>query len=160
VVAAAAALVQKVARLSARQWPEAAAVHDRAERIRLRSEELVEEDSMAYLAFVAAAKAGEGVEAAQARIVEVPLEIVRQAFDVFRLALVMEAKGNPRLRADAMVARILASAAAESAALLVEVNLEPDADDPRLLEARRLVGEARPPGAAGASGDSKRRARR
>ena len=159
-VAAAAALVQKVARLSGQQWPESAAVHDRAERIRVRSEELVEQDSVAYLDFVAAARSGDGVEAARAKTVEVPLEIARHAAEVYRLAQVVEEKGNPRLRADAVVARILAAAAAESAALLVEVNLGLESDDERLVEARRLAGAATARGSSSESGDSQRRARR
>ena len=71
VVAAAAALVQKVARLSTRQWPEAGEVHTRAERLRLRAEELIEEDSQAYLAFVEAMRAGVDVAGAKARTIEI-----------------------------------------------------------------------------------------
>lgn len=152
VVAAAAALVQKVARLSGRQWPEAAEIHGRAERLRLRSEELVEEDSLAYLAFVEAVRSGEDVAAAQARTIEVPLEIVRAAADVAMLAEQSWSYGNPKLRADAVVATMLASAAAEAAAFLVATNLD-DAADIRLDEAKRLASEAsgrlRSPGARG-----------
>ena len=85
VVAAAAALVQKVARLSTRQWPEAGEVHTRAERLRLRAEELIEEDSQAYLAFVEAMRAGVDVAGAKARTIEIPLEIVRAAAEVAAL---------------------------------------------------------------------------
>jgi hypothetical protein len=63
--------------------------------------------------------------------------------------------GNPKLRADAVVAAMLASAAAEAAAYLVAVNLGETADV-RLDEARRLASEAsarlRPPGARGSAG--------
>ena len=141
VVAAAAALVQKVAKLSAKHWPEAAEIDVSAERLRLRAEELVEQDSLAYLAYVEAVRSGQDVANAQARTVEMPLEIVRAAAEVAALAEQSASSGNPRLRADAMVAAMLASAAAEAAAFLVAVNL-PDTTDERLEEAQRLAGEA------------------
>jgi formiminotetrahydrofolate cyclodeaminase len=156
VVAAAAALVQKVATLSGKHWAEAGAVHDRAELIRLRSEELVEEDSLAYLDFVAARRSGQGVDAAQARTVDVPLEIARNAAEVAAMARELMGKGNPNLGADASVAWILAGAAAESAALLVIVNVGAGLRDTRVTEVRRLAREAsapaRSPAAPGRSG--------
>lgn len=141
VTAAAAALVQKVAKLSAKQWAESADVHARAERLRLRSEELIEEDSMAYLAFVAAVRSGKDVAGAQSRTVEVPLEIVRAAAEVSSLAVQSASMGNPKLRADAVVAAMLSAAAADSAAFLVAVNVGDDEDE-RLDEARRLASES------------------
>jgi formiminotetrahydrofolate cyclodeaminase len=155
VVAAAAALVQKVAKLSAKQWPQAAEIDGRAERLRLSAEELVTEDSIAYLAYLKAVRSGRDVSSAQARTVAVPLEIVRVAAEVAALAEQSASSGNPRLRADAVVAAMLASAAAEAAAFLIAVNLD-DAADARLEEAQRLAGEAsarlRSPGAPGSSG--------
>ncbi len=170
VVATAAALVQKVARLSVKHWAEAAEIHDRAEQLRLHGEELIEEDSLAYLAFVEAIRSDRDVGAAQARTVEVPLEIVRAAAEVAALAEKSASLGNPKLRADGVVAAMLASAAAESAAYLVAVNLKEAAvggrlgetADVRLDEARRLASEAsarlRSPGARG-SGDDPGRGR-
>lgn len=158
-VAAAAALVQKVARLSGKQWPAAPEIHGRAEGLRLHAEELVERDSMAFLAYVEAVRTGQDVAAAQARTVEIPLEIVRAAAEVGALAEQSASAGNPRLRPDAVVAAMLASAAAESAAFLVAVNVGETADA-RLDEAERLAGEAseasarlRSPGARGSTGD-------
>ncbi len=154
VVAAAAALLQKVARLSTKQWPEASEAHTRAERLRLRSEELIQEDSLAYLAFVGAVRTGEDVARARARTIEIPLEIVRAAAEVAELAEQSASSGNPKLRPDAVVAAMLAGAAAESAAYLVGVNAG-DTADVRLDEARRLASEAsarlRSPGARGSS---------
>src|SRR4029077_18560164 len=141
VVAAASALVQKVARLSTKQWPKAGDAHTRAERLRLRAEELIEEDSLAYLAFMEAMRAGVDVASAQARTIEIPLEIVRAAAEVAELAERSASLGNPKLRADAVVAARLAAAAAESAAYLVGVNLGETADV-RLDEARGLASEA------------------
>ena len=128
----------------------------RAERLRLRAEELVEEDSLAYLAYVEAVRSGQHVPDAKARTVETPLEIVRAAAEVAALAEESASSGNPRLRADAVVAVMLASAAAEAAAFLVAVNLGETADA-RLEEARKLAGEAsarlQSRGAPGSSGD-------
>jgi len=156
VVAIAAALVQKVARLSGKHWPEAAEIHDRAERLRLHGEELIEEDSLAYLAFVEAVRSDQDVAAAQARTVEIPLEIVKAAAEVAALAEKSASLGNPKLRPDAVVAAMLASAAAESAAYLVAVNVG-EAADVRLDEAKRLASQAsarlRSPDARGSEDD-------
>jgi formiminotetrahydrofolate cyclodeaminase len=147
--------VQKVAKLSGKRWADAAEVDGRAERLRLYSEELVEEDSISYLAFVEAVRSGTNVPSAKARTVEVPLEIVRAAAEIAALAEQSASLGNPKLRADAVVAAMLASAAAESAAFLVAVNLG-GAADARLEEARNLAREAsgrlRLPDARGSSG--------
>jgi formiminotetrahydrofolate cyclodeaminase len=155
VVAAAAALVQKVARLSVRKWPEASDMHARAERLRLQSEELIEQDADTYLAFMEAARSGEGVAGAQARTVQVPLEIARAAAEVAELAEKSASLGNPKLRPDAVVAGMLAAAATESAAYLVGINVGETADV-RWDEARRLASEAsarlRSPGARGSAG--------
>ena len=144
-----------MARLSTRQWPEAGEVHTRAERLRLRAEELIEEDSQAYLAFVEAMRVGVDVKVAKARTIEIPLEIVRAAAEVAALAEQSASLGNPKLRADAVVAAMLGSSAAEAAAYLVAVNVGETADV-RVDEARRLATEAsarlRPPGARGSAG--------
>jgi formiminotetrahydrofolate cyclodeaminase len=150
VVAAAAALLQKVTKLSGKQWPEAAEMHGRAERLRLQSEELIEQDSLAYLDYVEAVRSGHGIAGAQARTIQIPLEIARAAAEVAALAEQSASLGNSKLRADAVVAAMLASAAAEAAAYLVGVNLKEAADggrvgesaDVRLDEARRLAREA------------------
>lgn len=139
-------------------------MHERAERLRLQSEELIEQDSLAYLDFVEAVRSGRGVAGAQARTIQIPLEIARAAAEVAALAEQAASLGNPKLRADAVVAAMLASAAAEAAAYLVAVNLKEAADggrlgktgDVRLDEARRLAREAsarlRPPGVRGSAG--------
>ena len=153
-VAAAAALVQKVARLSVEKWPEASQMHARAEQLRLQSEELIEQDAVAYLAFMEAVRSGEGVAGAQARTIQVPLEIARAAAEVAELAEQAGTLGNPKLRPDAVVAVMLAAAAAESAAYLVGMNVG-ETTDGRWDEARQLASEAsarlRSPGARGSS---------
>ena len=153
VVAAAAALVQKVARLSEKQMPgDAGSWFERAERLRLHAEELIEHDTHAYLDYVAARRSGTGVDEAAARTVEVPLDICRSAGEVVEMAIQAAARGNPNLREDAVIAAILGEAAARSAARLVSANLGASSRDPRRLEAGRLVraASARVRGLAGA----------
>ncbi|TMF19400.1 MAG: cyclodeaminase/cyclohydrolase family protein [Chloroflexi bacterium] len=122
VVAVAAALLQKVALRSMRRWRGAAAANRLAETIRLRGEELIELDSLAYLAFVAAVRSSSGVEAARQRTIDVPGEIAALAAEVVILARELELRGNPNLRPDAVAAATLAQAARETAKMLVEVN--------------------------------------
>ena len=143
VVAASAALVQKVARLSGSHMPgEAVAFFERAERVRLHAEELIEHDTRAYLDYLAARRAGVGVDEAAARTVEVPLDICRSAGEVVEMAVQVAARGNPNLREDAVIAAILGEAAARSAARLVSANLGASSRDPRRIEAGRLVRAA------------------
>jgi formiminotetrahydrofolate cyclodeaminase len=155
VTATAAALVQKVALLSTKHWPEAVDTNTRAEELRLRSEELIEKDSLAYLAYLEAVRSDRDVAVAQTATVDIPLDIVRAAAEVSALAERSASLGNPKLRADAIVAGMLASAAAEAAAFLVAVNVG-ETPDVRLDEAQRLAREAsarlRSPASRGSSG--------
>jgi methenyltetrahydrofolate cyclohydrolase len=142
VVAAAAALVEKSARLSTKQWEGAGGALQRAHTLRVESFELIEEDAQAYLAFVDAVRAHKDVETAHARTVDVPLRMTRAAAEVAELAVQLANHGNPNLRADAVVAATLAAAAAESGLTLIAVNLGDAAEDARLAEARRLAQKA------------------
>jgi methenyltetrahydrofolate cyclohydrolase len=151
VVATAAALVEKSATLSAAHWPGAEVSLERAHALRLHSEELIEHDVHAYLGYVEAMRSAKGLHGsareevvgpARARTVDVPLDIVRSAGEVAELAARLADRGNPSLRADAVVATILAAAAAESALTLIAVNLGGSVDDKRLEEARRLARQA------------------
>jgi formiminotetrahydrofolate cyclodeaminase len=145
VVAAAAALVEKSARLSIKHWEGAADALERAHKLRLESVELIEEDAQAYLAFVDAVRSGNDVDAARARTVDLPLRMTRAAAEVAGLAVQLSDHGNPNLRADAVVAGILAAAAAESGATLIAVNVQ-ERDDVRLHEAQKLVRSLKRPG--------------
>ena len=137
VVAAAAALVEKVANLSG-----AARVLERAKALRVEGFELIEEDSQAYLAFVEAVRSQVDVDIAHARTVDVPLRMTRAAAEVAELAVQLAAHGNPNLRADAVVAAILAGAAAESGRTLIAVNVGDVAGDSRLAAATKLARQA------------------
>lgn len=151
VVAVAASLLEKAAKLSAAHWAGAEGALERANALRLQAEELIEEDAHAYLAFVAAVRAAKGtmgearektIGPAQSKTVDVPLAIVRSGAEVVELAAELAAHGNPNLRADAVVGATLAAAAAEAGAGLMAVNLAGAQHDPRLAEARRLATAA------------------
>jgi methenyltetrahydrofolate cyclohydrolase len=150
-VAIAAALLEKVARLSTKHWPEAPPALERAARLRLDAEELVEADVHAYVGFVEARRQARQLpETARAAAiapafelaVTVPLAIVRVAVKAVELAAELAEHGNPNLHADAVTAALLASAAGAAAARLVAVNLAGAAGDPRVAEAQRRARSA------------------
>jgi formiminotetrahydrofolate cyclodeaminase len=162
----AAALLEKVAQLSSRRWAEAAAAHEGARRLRLLGEELVEHDLHAYLVYMEARRSATGLDAARSSTVDVPLDIVRAGAEVVALADELARMGNPNLRADAVAAAILAAAAVEAAAMLVEVNVGDSPGDARLDEARKLAsgatalaGRLAPPARAGGQGRARARSR-
>lgn len=146
----ASALLEKVARLSMAKWATADAALEEAHALRLRAEELVEADANSYMAYVEAARLAKNVRGkareraiapARAATIDVPLAIARLAAETVDLADALAENGNPNLRADAMVAATLASAAATAAARLVAVNLS-GARDSRLTEADRIARAA------------------
>ena len=139
VVAAAAALLEKVARLSVKRWSGAPGALEQAHALRLRSEELVQEDLQSYLTYIEARRSGEDLDAALARTIEVPLAVVSAASQVVDLAQQLAERGNPNLLGDAVVAAILASAAAEAGVTLIAINLGPATSDIRLAEAQMLA---------------------
>lgn len=140
VVAAAEALAQKVA-IRSERWSRSTEIHNRAEAVRLRAEELVELDAAAFNEFLAAVRSGGDVEAARQKTIDVPLEIARAGAEVVQLSHELESGGNQNLRADAVAAAILAHSAVTVAAMLVKINLTPGAGDARSREAGRLVRE-------------------
>jgi formiminotetrahydrofolate cyclodeaminase len=90
--------------------------------MRLRAEKLIELDSIAFLEFVEATRAGSNVEMARKKTIDVPMEIASLAAKVVELAHVLESNGKPNLKPDADAAAILAQAAATTATMLVTVN--------------------------------------
>jgi formiminotetrahydrofolate cyclodeaminase len=150
VIAIAASLLEKVARLSTAKWASADAALEEAHALRLRAVELVEADANAYMSFVDAQRAAKSlrgkereraVAPARAATVDVPLAIARLAAETVELAAGMVENGNPNLRADALVSATLAVAAATSAAKLITVNLSGARDD-RSVEADRIARAA------------------
>jgi methenyltetrahydrofolate cyclohydrolase len=149
-VAIAAALLEKVARLSTKHWAGAPAAMERAGRLRLDAEQLVEADVHAYVGFLAARRqAGllpepareAAIAPAFEKTVAVPLAMLKVAVLSVELAAELAQHGNPNLHADAVTAALLASAAGDAAARLVAVNLG-GIEDPRVAEANRLARSA------------------
>jgi formiminotetrahydrofolate cyclodeaminase len=77
---------------------------------------------------------------ALSRAADSPLAIATTAAEVAGLAKELAATGNRTLEGDANTAAELANAARRAAARLVEINLSGRDDDPRLAEARALLG--------------------
>jgi formiminotetrahydrofolate cyclodeaminase len=151
VTAIAAGLLAKVARSSGGSWPEAAGIAAQAEALRDRATPLAETAAAEYEAALRVRAAGDGepgerrdfaLGRAYAKAAEPPLQIARAATDVAQLAVAVAESGEPALRADAVVAAVLAAAAASAAAELVAVNLTASAADPRVLEAAGLAKDA------------------
>ena len=142
VIAVAAALLEKVAQLSVKQWDGARAAKARAHRLRLRSEELIEKDVQAYVAYLAATRSGRGLGSARSATIDVPLDMIRRAVEVLDLAHELARSGNRNLRPDATTAAILAHASISAAAMIIQVNVGVQLRDPRLEEALRLMRAA------------------
>ncbi len=144
VLAQAAALCAKSARLSERQLSagRAAELTQEAERIRGTAASLIDEDPRAYANVLKArrsrndgqqdAAAAAGVAAALSAAADVPLQIVELAVPVSAIAATLAADGNQALRGDALTAGLLAQAAARAAACLVRINLTGAPGDARL----------------------------
>ena len=106
----------------------------------------------ASLARQAAQRAGDGLatQAALSAASDVPVRVAEIAMAVAGIAATVAASGNPAVRGDAAAAALLASAGAQSAALLVQINLAGAAGDGRpgraallAAETDRLAGTAR-----------------
>ncbi|MGH8990541.1 MAG: cyclodeaminase/cyclohydrolase family protein [Acidimicrobiia bacterium] len=131
-VALAAALVAMVGRLSGKQLDEAPAIVAGAESLLRRALALADEDATAYGEVRAAyARPKEAdpdgrrrqIRQAFERATEVPLEITHLASETAAAASRLLQDGNPNLEGDAVTAVLLARAAAQAAATLVELNV-------------------------------------
>lgn len=137
VVAISAALLEKVARISADERAER-----QAHELRARAETLIDEDVAAYLDYSQAKRSGQVPPEVRQRIIEIPLQIARVALQVVELAHELGRTGKRGLRPDATTSAILAHAAISTVALLVQVNIGLDVTDPRLREALELTRSA------------------
>jgi formiminotetrahydrofolate cyclodeaminase len=149
--AVAAALVGMTARLSSDGWPEAAGAAVQADILRERLSALAQRDAETYARAlhrlehpeeVAPDRRDHELGAALAEAAATPLAIATTAADVALLAAEAATRGEPRVQADAEAALALATAAAQSAARLVEVNLAALEDDARVQEARAAAAMA------------------
>jgi formiminotetrahydrofolate cyclodeaminase len=91
-----------------------------ADGLRIALLDLAEADAAAYTEYLSAK--GEARKAALRKATEVPTSITANATRVAALAHELVEHGNPRLLGDARVAELLATAAAEAATVLVDIN--------------------------------------
>jgi glutamate formiminotransferase/formiminotetrahydrofolate cyclodeaminase len=111
-------------------------VRRRADGLRRRLTELVEEDGRAFKEMMSASKMlgveesvrAAKVEAATRRACEVPLEVIRLSAEAAELAVLVAEKGNVNAASDAGVSALLAEAAARGASLNVRINAPSLAD--------------------------------
>ena len=152
VVAIAAGLVAKAARLSRSEWLEAGGAVAQADTLQARALSLAQSDAVAYedalatlagIDKVAPDRRDAAIQEALIRSAEVPLLISQTACDVSLLAADVAQAGNPALGADAGVAALLAEAAARAAGHLVEVNLGTIPEDERTARGEELASKAK-----------------
>ena len=147
--ALAAGLAAMAARFSAAQLPDAADLAARADQLRHRAAELVDEDAQAYRRVLDAlalprdaagrAQVREALQVAATK----PQEMTQIAAQVAELAARLAVAGNPNLRGDSVTAALLAEASARSAAALVDINVTlGDLDREVSLRAARGVAAA------------------
>jgi glutamate formiminotransferase/formiminotetrahydrofolate cyclodeaminase len=139
-------------------WPEAGGARAQALALRRRILGLASEDAAAYAAARAALANRGGEGESESRDVELgetvrlaaeaPLQIGAVAADVAALAALVAAHGAPDVQTDAAIASLLAAAAAQSAARLVEINLVAGAD-PDLVQHARSHADTAARAAAG-----------
>lgn len=146
VAAMAASLVAKAARSSRESWPEAGGAAAQAEALRSRATPLADADALVYREAHARLRRAEGADhtlaASLDRAAEVPLEIARIGADVAALAREVSERCDAALRPDVLGAAVLAAAAAQTAAQLVEANLTVSEGDPRVREANAYADAA------------------
>jgi methenyltetrahydrofolate cyclohydrolase len=152
VLAQAAALCAKSARLSERQLAasRAAELTQEAEQIRGSAASLIDEDPRAYANVLKArrrrdeqtqdpAAAAARLATALSEAADVPLRLVELAVPVSAIAATLADEGNQALRGDALAAGLLAQAAARAAACLVRINLTGEPGDVRLARVDALL---------------------
>ena len=147
VVAMAAGLIAKIARVSP-NWLESASAVAQAEQLRRRVAPLAQSDADAYLEALAALHLPEQLESevrdmalgqVLARAAEIPLAIAEAGADVATLAAVAADRGVPERRGEAVAAAVLAASGARVAAYLVATNLTIKPEDERAIRARAVV---------------------
>ena len=150
-VAMAAGLVVMVARASKDHWPEAGGAIGQAETFRARVAPLAQADAEVYRDALTILRRREEVSEryrdqtlrdALEKSAEIPVRIVEAGADLATLAALLVENGNQEVRADAVVACLLAEGGARAAATLVETNLGATQDDARVRHVKSLVEAA------------------
>lgn len=151
VAALAASLAAATADRSREQWEGAGGARAQAQLLRRRALALAEKDADAYAeARAALTERGTGdagerdlrIGDAVSQAAQVPLQISATAADIAQLSGEIATHGNAEFRADAAIAAVLAAAAAEAAAHLVEINLIAGADQELVALAQRRAQAA------------------
>jgi glutamate formiminotransferase/formiminotetrahydrofolate cyclodeaminase len=158
-----ASLGAMVANLSAHKrgwearWEEFSTWAERGQQLKVELLRLVDEDTKAFNAVLAAMGMPKGtpeeqearreaLATANGRAVEVPLEVMRRSFASFELLMAMAQQGNPVSASDAGVGAICARAAVRGAWLNVRTNLsgpsKPAGFETTLSEGRRIAADA------------------
>jgi methenyltetrahydrofolate cyclohydrolase len=147
-VAMAAGLVVMVAQASKDYWAEAGGAIGQAETFRARVTPLAQADAEAFRDALTILRRREEVSEryrdqtlrdALERSAEIPVRIAEAGADLACLAALLVENGNPEVRADAVVACVLAEGGARAAATLVETNLGATQDDARVRHVKSLV---------------------
>jgi methenyltetrahydrofolate cyclohydrolase len=147
-VAMAAGLAVMAAQASKDHWPEAGGAIGQAETFRARVAPLAQADAEAFRDALSILHRREEVSEryrdqtlrdALERSAAIPVRIVEAGADLACLAALLVENGNPEVRADAVVACVLAEGGARAAAALVETNLGATQDDARLRHVKSLV---------------------
>ena len=139
------------------RWEEFSEQAEKGQAIKDELLRLVDDDTKAFNAIMAAFRLPKGTEeekAARARAIEeatrhaieVPFRVLKRAFDTFELARTMVETGNPNSVTDAAVGALCARAAVRGAWLNVLVNVSGLNDkswaEPILEEGKKLVAQA------------------
>jgi methenyltetrahydrofolate cyclohydrolase len=147
-VAMAAGLVVMVAQASKDYWAEAGGAIGQAETFRARVTPLAQADAEAFRDALTILRRREEVSEryrdqtlrdALEKSAEIPVRIAEAGADLACLAALLVENGNPEVRADAVVACVLAEGGARAAATLVETNLGATQDDARVRHVKSLV---------------------
>jgi formiminotetrahydrofolate cyclodeaminase len=149
VAAMAAGLLAMAARASTDSWPEAAGVAAQAEALRDRVLPLAELNAAAYAEALELLETSRGpverdrrdyrLGSALSRAAALPLNIAEAAADVAELGVLVADRAEASRRADAVAAVLLADAAANVGAQLVQTNLATQPEDERVARATALV---------------------
>jgi len=142
-VAVAAALATMAARLSQGHTGRAGEVAAECVSLLARATALCDQDASSFSAVMAARRDGRRDDDALSAAAEVPLAVAECGARVAGLAAGLGEDGNPALRGDACTAALLAAAGAESAAILVRINLAAHPDDGRVARAGACARHAR-----------------
>ena len=148
-IALAAELIAMTARASTERWPDGGAAAAKAVTLRDRATKAARDEGVAFPAAIEALRASRtatgdrgGLGRALDDAAALTVEIAHVGADVADLASFAVVAGHPDLRADAVVAVVLAEAGAQAAAHLVAINLAVSVGDPRLDAAQGAAASA------------------